>query len=205
MTEQKKYINNNYNQNNKIKSKYMPKEESKNNDINNKRDSNIFNCNYDYNINVFNKRTALFDKSKSNIIQELNEKIDKGNKIANKNPRTLLLQNYMLSKINQNKNNFKIKYNVTDIDDQENKKENFIEDQNKLDEIEELKLGLVNNDNFEKNQFSVNKNISMNNSDRIRREKSSNIYRIKDKRKEDLKKVIDFSEKLYKNQNKIIS
>ena len=45
----------------------------------------------------------------------------------------------------------------------------------------------------------------MNNSDRIRREKSSNIYRIKDKRKEDLKKIIDFSEKLYKNQNKIIS
>ena len=205
MTEQKKYINNNYNQNNKIKSKYLPKEESKNNDINNKRNSNIFNCNYDYNINVFNKRTALFDKSKSNIIQELNEKIDKGNKIANKNPRTLLLQNYMLSKINQNKNNFKIKYNVTDIDDQENKKENIIEDQNKLDEIEELKLGLINNDNYEKNQFSVNKNISMNNSDRIRREKSSNIYRIKDKRKEDLKKIIDFSEKLYKNQNKIIS
>ena len=111
----------------------------------------------------------------------------------------------MLSKINQNKNNFKIKYNVTDIDDQENKKENIIEDQNKLDEIEELKLGLINNDIFEKNQFSVNKNISMNNSDRIRREKSSNIYRIKDKRKEDLKKIIDFSEKLYKNQNKIIS
>ena len=205
MTEQKKFINNNYNQNNKIKSKYLPKEESKNNDINNKRNSNIFNCNYDYNINVFNKRTALFDKSKSNIIQELNEKIDKGNKIANKNPRTLLLQNYMLSKINQNKNNFKIKYNITDIDDQENKKENFIEDQNKLDEIEELKSGLINNDNYEKNQFSVNKNISMNNSDRIRREKSSNIYRIKDKRKEDLKKIIDFSEKLYKNQNKIIS
>ena len=212
MTEQKIYINNNYNHNNKIKSKYMSKEESKNNDINNNNNSNIrknssiFNCNYDYNINTFNKRSALFDKNKSNIIQELNEKIDKGNKNANKNPRTLLLQNYMLSKINQNKNNFKIKYNMTDIDEQENKKENISEDQNKLNEIEELKLGLVNNDNYEKNQFSVNKKINMNNnSDRVKREKNSNICRIKDKRKEDLKKIIDFSDKLYKNQNKIIS
>jgi len=212
MTEQKIYINNNYNHNNKIKSKYMSKEESKNNDINNNNNSNIrknssiFNCNYDYNINTFNKRSALFDKNKSNIIQELNEKIDKGNKNANKNPRTLLLQNYMLSKINQNKNNFKIKYNMTDIDDQENKKETIIEDQNKLNEIEELKLGLINNDNYEKNQFSVNKKINMNNnSDRVKREKNSNICRIKDKRKEDLKKIIDFSDKLYKNQNKIIS
>jgi len=212
MTEQKIYINNNYNHNNKIKSKYMSKEESKNNDINNNNNSNIrknsriFNCNYDYNINTFNKRSALFDKNKSNIIQELNEKIDKGNKNANKNPRTLLLQNYMLSKINQNKNNFKIKYNMTDTDEQENKKENIIEDQNKLNEIEELKLGLINNDNYEKNQFSVNKKINMNNnSDRVKREKNSNICRIKDKRKEDLKKIIDFSDKLYKNQNKIIS
>ena len=212
ITEQKIYINNNYNHNNKIKSKYMSKEESKNNDINNNNNSNIrknssiFNCNYDYNINTFNKRSALFDKNKSNIIQELNEKIDKGNKNANKNPRTLLLQNYMLSKINQNKNNFKIKYNMTDIDKQENKKETIIEDQNKLNEIEELKLGLINNDNYEKNQFSVNKKINMNNnSDRVKREKNSNICRIKDKRKEDLKKIIDFSNKLYKNQNKIIS
>ena len=212
MTEQKIYINNNYNHNNKIKSKFMSKEESKNNDIYNNNNSNIrknssiFNCNYDYNINTFNKRSALFDKNKSNIIQELNEKIDKGNKNANKNPRTLLLQNYMLSKINQNKNNFKIKYNMTDIDEQENKKENISEDQNKLNEIEELKLGLVNNDNYEKNQFSVNKKINMNNnSDRVKREKNSNICRIKDKRKEDLKKIIDFSDKLYKNQNKIIS
>ena len=206
ITEQKKYINNNYNQNNKIKSKYMPKEESKNNDVN-KKNSNIFNCNYDYNINVFNKRTALFVKSKSSIIQELNEKIDKGNQITNIHPRTLLLQNYMLSKINQNKNNFKIKYNITDIDDQENKKENSIEDQNKLNEIEKLKLGLINNNNYERNQYPVNRNNNSmsNNSERIKIEKSSNICRIKDKRKEDLKKIIDFSDKLYKNQNKIIS
>ena len=206
LTEQKKYINNNYNYNNRIKSRYMHKEESKNNDVNNnsniKKNNNIFNCNYDYNINIFNKRTALFDKSKTNIIRELNRKFDKNENTANKHSKTLLLQNYMMSKINKNKNNIKIQYNVTDFDDNENKKENINEDHNQLNKIEELKLGLINNinNNYEKNEISMSKNINnKNNSEQINKEKNSNISRIKDKRMEDLKKIIDFSDMLFKS------
>ena len=56
------------------------KNEEKKNNSNIKKNSKLFNFNYDYNITTFNKRTALFDKNKSNIIMELSEKIDK-NKI----------------------------------------------------------------------------------------------------------------------------
>ena len=209
LTDQKKYINDNYNYNNRIKSRYMPKEDSKNNDIINnsniKKNNNIFNCNYDYNINIFNKRSSLFDKSKSNIIKELNNKSNKGDKASKNHSKTLLLQNYMISKINQNNNNVKIKYNITDLGENEDKKENIIEDQIILNKIEELKFGLINKNNYEKNQFSVNKMNKDDNSELIKKEKKSNIFQIKDKRKEDLKKIIDFSDKLYKNQNKIIS
>ena len=199
LTGQKKNTNINYNHNNKIKGRYMRKEDSKNNDINynstiNKKD-NIFNFYYDYNINIFNKRTSLFDKSKGNIIQELNNKINKNDKKTNKLSKTMLLQNYMISKINQNKNNIKIKYNITDVDNYKDK-----------NTIEELKIGLFNNNNninnnCEKKEYSMNKNKILNNSERINNEKTSNIFQIKDKRMEDLKKIIDFSDKLYKNQN----
>lgn len=202
MTEQKKYSNRNYNKIKNIKSKYMPKEESKNNESNTsntKKSNNLFNFNYDYNINIFNKRTALFDKSKSNIIKELNDKTKKNEVLPNTNSKSLLLQNYMKSKVNQNKNNFKIKYNVTDFGSSDYKNE---EEKNNMDNIEKLKAGLINN--YEKNNFSVNKNVN-NNTDRNKKGKNSNIFSIKDKRLEDLKKIIDFSDKLYKNQIKINS
>ena len=197
LTEQRKYLNINYNHNNRIKSKYLPKEESKNNDINNNskmnKNNNIFNFNYDYSINAFNKRTALFDKSKSNIIQELKSKYDEEGK-GNNFSKSILLHNYMQSKIHLNKNNVKINYNVTDIESSKEKSK-----------IEQLKLGLTNN-NYEKNNFSVIKNMNMdNNSEITKKEKNSNIFQIKDKRMEDLQKIIDFSDKLYKNQNKINS
>ena len=200
ITEQKKYINNNYNHIKGIKSKYMPKEERKNNDSDIskiKKNNNIFNFNYDYNINVFNKRTALFDKNKSNIIKELNDKAEKGYQNSNKHSKTLLLQNYMMSRIKQNKNNVKIKYNVTDICNNDNKK------QDEINKIEELKINL--NNNYEKNNFSVNKNSNNSKSERSKKEKNRHIFSIKDKRLEDLKKIIDFSDKLYKNQSKINS
>jgi len=202
MTEQKKYSNRNYNKIKNIKSKYMPKEESKNNESyssNTKKSNNLFNFNYDYNINIFNKRTALFDKSKSNIIKELNDKTKKNEVLPNTNSKSLLLQNYMKSKVNQNKSNFKIKYNVTDFGSSNYKNE---EEKNNMDNIEKLKAGLINN--YEKNNFSVNKNMN-NNTDRNKKGKNSNIFNIKDKRLEDLKKIIDFSDKLYKNQIKINS
>ena len=202
MTEQKKYSNKNYNKNKNIKSKYLPKEESKNNESNTsniKKSNNLFNFNYDYNINIFNKRTALFDKSKSNIIKELNDKTKKENLNSNTNSKSLLLQNYMMNRVNQNKNNFKIKYNVTDFGSSDFKNE---EEKNNMDNIEKLKAGLINN--YEKNNFSVNKNVNSN-TDRNKKGKNSNIFNIKDKRLEDLKKIIDFSDKLYKNQIKMYS
>ena len=182
ITEQKKYSNINFNHNKSIKSKYMPKEESKNNENNNsflKHNSNIFNFNYDYNINIFNKRNSLFDKNKNNIIKELNDKSSMDKKSSNRNSRTLLLQNYMKNKINYNRNNVNIIYNKTDLFNYE------IKDKNN---IKELKLNLINRS--DKNDA---------------KEKDNNVSYAKDKRLEDLKKIMDFSEKLYKSQNKIIS
>ena len=182
ITEQKKYSNINFNHNKSIKSKYMPKEESKNNENNNsflKHNSNIFNFNYDYNINIFNKRNSLFDKNKNNIIKELNDKSSMDKKSSNRNSRTLLLQNYMKNKVNYNRNNANIIYNKTDLFNYE------IKDKNN---IKELKLNLINRS--DKNDA---------------KEKDNNVSYAKDKRLEDLKKIMDFSEKLYKSQNKIIS
>ena len=182
ITEQKKYSNVNFNHNKSIKSKYMPKEESKNNENNNlfpKHNSNIFNFNYDYNINIFNKRNSLFDKNKNNIIKELNDKSSMDKKSSNRNSRTLLLQNYMKNKVNYNRNNVNIIYNKTDLFNYDNKDKN---------NIKELKLNLINRS--DKNDA---------------KEKDNNVSYAKDKRLEDLKKIMDFSEKLYKSQNKIIS
>ena len=39
----------------------------------------------------------------------------------------------------------------------------------------------------------------------IKKDKNDNIFNIKDKRLEDLKKIMDFSDKLYKNHAKINS
>ena len=115
--------------------------------------------------------------------------------------KTLLLPNYMGSKINQNRNNVKILYNITDLNNHENKKENILEDKEEANKIEELKSNLINNNSiYEKNKFSTNKNINYSsNSDRNQKEKNkkSNIFLIKDKRIEDIKKIIDFSDKLY--------
>ena len=97
-----------------------------------------------------------------------------------------------MSKVNQNKNNVKIKYNETDFGSSYFKNE---EEKNNMNNIEKLKLGLINN--YEKNNFSVNKNVNSN-TDRNKKEKNSNIFNMKDKRLEDLKKIIDFSDKLYK-------
>ena len=160
----------------------MPKEESKNNENNNlfpKHNSNIFNFNYDYNINIFNKRNSLFDKNKNNIIKELNDKSSMDKKSSNRNSRTLLLQNYMKSKVNYNRNNVNIIYNKTDLFNYE------IKDKNN---IKEFKLNLINRS--DKNDA---------------KEKDNNVSYAKDKRLEDLKKIMDFSERLYKSQNKIIS
>lgn len=205
LTAQKIYKNNIYNNKKNIKSKYKSQEESKNEDINNnsniKKNTNLFNFNYDYSITAFNKRNALFNKNRSNIIKELNEKINK-NKNLGEHSKTLLLPNYMGSKINQNRNNVKILYNITDLNNHENKKENILEDKEEANKIEELKSNLINNNSiYEKNKFSTNKNINYSsNSDRNQKEKNkkSNIFLIKDKRIEDIKKIIDFSDKLYK-------
>ena len=173
------------------------KNEEKKNNSNIKKNSKLFNFNYDYNITTFNKRSALFDKNKSNIIKELSEKIDK-NKIFMEHSKTFLFQNYMKSKINQNKNNVKIKGDIIDLNNNVNKDENNIK-KKKETRIEELKLGLINNNNYIKNQFSLNKSTHRSNSlDRIKEEKrENNIFEIKDKRLEDIKKIIDFSDKLY--------
>ena len=58
---------------------------------------------------------------------------------------------------------------------------------------------------MKKNNFSVNKNFNNSKSERSKKEKNRHIFSIKDKRLEDLKKIIDFSDKLYKNQSKINS
>ena len=100
-------------------------------------------------------------------------------KSSNRNSRTLLLQNYMKSKVNYNRNNVNIIYNKTDLFNYE------IKDKNN---IKELKLNLINRS--DKNDA---------------KEKDNNVSYAKDKRLEDLKKIMDFSEKLYKSQNKIIS
>ena len=199
LTEQKIYKINNYNK--KIKRRYMLPEERKNegkkNNSNIKKNRKLFNFNYDYNITTFNKRSALFDKNKSNIIMELSEKIDK-NKIFLDHSKTFLFQNYMKSKINENKNNVKIKGDIIDLNNNVNKDENNIQEK-KETRIEELKLGLINNNNHIKNQFLLNKSSHRSNSlDRIKEEKRENdIFEIKDKRLEDIKKIIDFSDKLY--------
>ena len=180
ITEQKKYSNINFNNSKSIKSKYMPKEESKNNENNSKinKSNNIFNFNYDYNINRFNKRNSLFDKNQSNILKELNDKTTIDQKLLNKNMKTLPLQNYMKSRVNHQRNNIQIKYNNTDLFN--------INYKHNINNKEEVKLNLINNN--EKN-YSNEKNGVASDS--------------KDKRLEDLRKIIDFSEKLYKNQNKI--
>ena len=180
ITEQKKYSNINFNNSKSIKSKYMPKEESKNNENNSKinKSNNIFNFNYDYNINRFNKRNSLFDKNQSNILKELNDKTTIDQKLLNKNMMTLPLQNYMKSRVNHQRNNIQIKYNNTDLFN--------INYKHNTNNKEEVKLNSINNN--EKN-YSNEKNSIASNS--------------KDKRLEDLRKIIDFSEKLYKNQNKI--
>ena len=184
ITEQKKYSNIDFNNNKSIKSKYMPKEEYKNNNNNSNinKSNNIFNFNYDYNINIFNKRNALFDRNKSNIIKELNDKATIDQKSSNKNSKIFLLQNYMKSKVNNNRNNNKIKYNNTDLFNIDYKNKNNINNN------KEVKLNLINQN-------------KKNNS----KETNSNVLNVKDKRLEDLRKIMDFSEKLYKNQNKIIS
>ena len=180
ITEQKKYSNINYNNNKSIKSKYMPKEECKNNDNNSNinKSNNIFNFNYDY--NIFNKRNSLFDKNQSNILKELSDKTAMEQKVFDKNLKTLPLQNYMKSRVNHHRNNIQIKYNNTDLFS--------INYKHNINNKEEIKLNLINHN-------------EKNNSD----EKNSVAYNSKDKRLEDLRKIIDFSEKLYKNQNKIIS
>ena len=177
ITEQKKYSNINFNNSKSIKSKYMSKEESKNNEINSKinKSNNIFNFNYDYNINRFNKRNSLFDKN-----QELNDKTTIDQKLLNKNMKTLPLQNYMKSRVNHQRNNIQIKYNNTDLFN--------INYKHNTNNKEEIKLNSINNN--EKNNLNEKNSIASNS---------------KDKRLEDLRKIIDFSEKLYKNQNKIIS
>ena len=184
ITEQKKYSNIDFNNNKSIKSKYMPKEEYKNNNNNSNinKSNNIFNFNYDYNINIFNKRNALFDRNKSNIIKELNDKATIDQKSSNKNSKIFLLQNYMKSKVNNNRNNNKIKYNNTDLFNIDYKNKNNINNN------KEVKLNLINQN-------------KKNNS----KETNNNVLNAKDKRLEDLRKIMDFSEKLYKNQNKIIS
>ena len=184
ITEQKKYSNIDFNNNKSIKSKYMPKEEYKNNNNNSNinKSNNIYNFNYDYNINIFNKRNALFDRNKSNIIKELNDKATIDQKSSNKNSKIFLLQNYMKSKVNNNRNNNKIKYNNTDLFNIDYKNKNNINNN------KEVKLNLINQN-------------KKNNS----KETNSNVFNAKDKRLEDLRKIMDFSEKLYKNQNKIIS
>ena len=128
---------------------------------------------------------------------ELSEKIDK-NKIFLDHSKTFLFQNYMKSKINQNKNNVKIKGDIIDLNNNVNKDENNIQEK-KETRIEELKLGLINNNNYIKNQFLLNKSSHRSNSlDKIKEEKrENNIFEIKDKRLEDIKKIIDFSDKLY--------
>ena len=182
ITEQKKYSNINFNNSKSIKSKYMPKEESKNNENNSNinRSHNIFNFNYDYNINRFNKRNSLFDKNQSNILKELNDKTTIDQKLLNKNLMTLPLQNYMKSRVNHHRNNIQIKYNNTDLFN--------INYKHNTNNNEEVKFNLINNNE---------KNIS--------NDKNSIASNSKDKRLEDLKKIMDFSEKLYKNKNKIIS
>ena len=100
-------------------------------------------------------------------------------KSSNRNSRTLLLQNYMKNKVNYNRNNVNIIYNKTDLFNYE------IKDKNNT---KELKLNLINRS--DKNDA---------------KEKDNNVSYKKDKRLEDLKKIMDFSEKLYKSQNKIIS
>ncbi len=83
-----------------------------------------------------------------------------------------------------------------------------IENKSKINNIEELKLHSINND--EENIFSnFISNFSPNNNNGIykdiKKDKNDNIFNIKDKRLEDLKKIMDFSDKLYKNQAKINS
>ena len=182
ITEQKKYSNINFNNSKSIKSKYMSKEESKNNENNSKinKSNNIFNFNYDYNINRFNKRNSLFDKNQSNILKELNDKTPIDQKLLKKNMMTLPLQNYMKSRVNHQRNNIQIKYNNTDLFN--------INYKHNTNNKEEIKLNSINNN--EKNNLNEKNSIASNS---------------KDKRLEDLRKIIDFSEKLYKNQNKIIS
>ena len=182
ITEQKKYSNINFNNSKSIKSKYMPKEESKNNENNSKinKSNNIFNFNYDYNINRFNKRNSLFDKNQSNILKELNDKTPIEQKLLKKNMMTLPLQNYMKSRVNHQRNNIQIKYNNTDLFN--------INYKHNTNNKEEIKLNSINNN--EKNNLNEKNSIASNS---------------KDKRLEDLRKIMDFSEKLYKNQNKIIS
>ena len=219
MTKQKKFLNNNFNNLFKVKSRYMKKEENKNNDNNlnkyNISKENIFNFNYDYNINKFNKRNSLFDKS--NLIKDFEN---------NKRNNPLLLHNYMSSKIYNSKNCTKINYNMTEINSPQSHLSNRIlneefknndnisdkikniENKSKINNIEELKLHSINND--EENIFSnFISNFSPNNNNGIykdiKKDKNDNIFNIKDKRLEDLKKIMDFSDKLYKNQAKINS
>ena len=151
----------------------MPKEESKNNENNSKinKSNNIFNFNYDYNINRFNKRNSLFDKNQSNILKELNDKTPIDQKLLKKNMMTLPLQNYMKSRVNHQRNNIQIKYNNTNLFN--------INFKHNINNKEEVKLNLINNN--EKN-YSNEKNGVASDS--------------KDKRLEDLRKIKDFSEKL---------
>ena len=86
---------------------------------------------------------------------------------------------------------------------EERKNQFDLKKQDEINKIEELKINL--NNNYEKNNFSVNKNFNNSKSERSKKQKNRHIFSIKDKRLEDLKKIIDFSDKLYKNQSKINS
>jgi hypothetical protein len=132
----------------------------------------------------------------------------------------------MSSKIYNSKNCTKINYNMTEINSPQSHLSNRIlneefknndnisdkikniENKSKINNIEELKLHSINND--EENIFSnFISNFSPNNNNGIykdiKKDKNDNIFNIKDKRLEDLKKIMDFSDKLYKNQAKINS